>query len=139
LRALRANARAARGVGIAARPLQLLALVASAFVTSVVGSFVAQYRLRVDPAAMFGLALSFDIALLGCIAGPRWAWGPPIAALAYVLLGAIVPLHPPGAIGAAVLVVEGLLIVALARFRPDGAFAAPVRRVGSTPSAGSLA
>ncbi len=138
LRALRTNAMAARSVGIAGRPLQFLALIASAFVTSVAGSFFAQYAMGVSPQADFVLAHSLDIALIGSVAGSASAWAAAPAALVYVLLAKYVPLHPAGTLGDVVLVAEGLLIVLIARVSPRGVFGgalvrpargAPVRRV----------
>ncbi len=134
LRALRTNPAAAGGTGIAATPPRLLALVASAFVTSVAGSFFAEYRLGVDPHAMFALSLSFDIALIGIIAGPASAWGPPLAALVYVLLGKVAPLHPPGWLGVSVLMVEAVIVVLLANRYPDGVWPAFVRSPRMMPT-----
>ena len=138
LRAVRTNALAARSVGIAGRPLQLLALIASAFVTSVAGSFSAQYALGVSPQATLALALSLDIALIGSVAGSASVWAAPAVALVYVLLAKYVPLHPAGTLGDVVLVAQGLLIVLIARVCPRGVFggglvrparSVPVRRV----------
>ena len=123
LRALRSNAVAARASGVAARPLQLLALVAGAFITSVAGSFFAEYRVAVDP-QMLALGLSLDIALIGALAGPASLWGAPFVALLYVLLAGFVPLHPPGALGAGVLVVEAALVLLVAHYFPRGMLAA---------------
>lgn len=134
LRALRTNAVAARSIGIAARPLQLSALVASAFVTAVAGSFFAQYRLAVDPHTFFALSLSLDVALIGIVAGPASAWGAPLAALIYAVVASVVPLHPAGPLGDSVLVVEGALIVAIALLRPNGLFGAGAAR-RSAPAA----
>lgn len=120
LKAVRTNPVAARSVGVAAWPAQLVALVASAFVTSVAGSLFAQYALGVDPHMAFALSRGLDIALIGLVAGPASPWGAPLAAVAYVLVGQVVPLHPAGAFGQAVMFLEGSLIVALAVFRPNG-------------------
>jgi branched-chain amino acid transport system permease protein len=128
LRALRTNSAAARSVGVSPLPPRLLALIASAFVTSVAGSFVAQYALAVSPHAVFALSLSFDIALIGVIAGPASAWGAPLAGLVYALVAKVVPLHPAGAGGAIVLVAEGVAVALIALRFPQGLFAARWRR-----------
>ena len=95
----------------------------SAFVTSVAGSFFAEYTLAVTPHLDVALALGFDIALLGAVAGSASPWGAPLAGVVYVVVAKTVPLHPPGAAGTAVLVVEGFAIVLIALLLPRGAFA----------------
>ncbi len=127
LRALRASPLAARSVGVRALPPRLAALAASAFFTSVAGSFFAEYTLAVSPHAMFALSLSLDIALIGIIAGPGSAWGAPAAGLVYALVAKALPLHPAGAGGAAVLVAEGVAIMLIALLRPQGVFAPRLR------------
>ncbi len=131
LRALRDNPAAARGVGIEALPPRLAALAASAFFASVVGSFCAEYALGVAPHAMFALSLGFDIALIGVVAGSGSAWGAPAAGLVYALVMKIVPLHPPGPVGAALLLLEGGLIVFIALVRPRGVLYAGFRRAAT--------
>jgi branched-chain amino acid transport system permease protein len=134
LRALRANPAAAGSVGVRAFPPRLITLVASAFVTSVAGSLFAQWALAVSPHAFFALSLSFDIALIGVVAGPASVWGPPLAALVYVLIAKVVPLHPAGPAGMAVLALEGAAVVVIAFVRPDGIFAGEPPRSAITPS-----
>ena len=131
LRALRAGpatAGSARRAAGAALPSRFAALAMSAFVTSVAGSLFAQYTLAVSPHVMFGLPLSFDIALLGVIAGSASAFGPLFAGLVYVLATKAVTLHPAGIAGAVVLVAEGIAVVLVVLLRPQGLFALPQRR-----------
>jgi branched-chain amino acid transport system permease protein len=117
-----------RSVGIVALPPRLAALAASAFVTSVAGSFYAQYTLAVTPHLMFGLPLAFDIALLGAAAGSVSPWSALLAGLIYALAAKAIDLHPAGGAGTAVLIAEGTIIVLLALLRPQGVFALPRRR-----------
>jgi branched-chain amino acid transport system permease protein len=125
LRALRASPATAASVGVAALPPRLAALAVSAFVTSVAGSLFAQYTLAVSPHAVFGLSLSFDIALLGVVAGSASPFGPLFAGLVYELVMKVVTLHPPGPAGAVVLIAEGMLVVLVVLLRPQGLFALP--------------
>jgi branched-chain amino acid transport system permease protein len=120
LRALRTNPAAARGVGVRALPPRLIVLTAMAFVTSVAGSLFAEYARGVTPPSMFALGLSFDIALIGAIAGTASSFGPALAGLVYAIVAKFVPLHPPGAAGVAVLAVEFAAIVALTLLRLPG-------------------
>jgi branched-chain amino acid transport system permease protein len=123
LRALRASPPVARSVGVRALPPRLIALAVSAFFTAVAGSFFAEYVLAASPHAMLALSLSFDIALLGSVAGSAPPWGAPLAGLVYVLATKFVPLHPAGAAGAAVLIAEGTAVAFIALVRPAGAVA----------------
>jgi branched-chain amino acid transport system permease protein len=127
LRALRASPAIAASVGISGLPPRLAALAVSAFVTSVAGSLFAQYTLVVSPHAVFGLPLSFDIALLGIIAGSTSPFGPLVAGLGYALTAKLVTLHPAGVAGAAVLIVEGMLVVLVTVLRPGGLLRVPWR------------
>jgi branched-chain amino acid transport system permease protein len=129
LRALRAAPSAARSVGVAPLPPRLAVLAASAFVTSVAGSFFAQYTLAVSPHLVFGLPLAFDIALLGAAAGSISPWAALPAGLVYALATKAVPFHPPGTAGAAVLVAEGAIIVLVTLLRPQGGFGSRRRGV----------
>lgn len=137
LRALHANLAAARSVGIRALPPRLIALAVSAFVTSVAGSFFAEYTMAVTPRVDVALALGFDIALIGAVAGTASPWGAPLAGLMYVLIAKAVPLHPAGAAGTAVLVIEGFAIVLIALLRPRGAFALSPPRRAAAAAAGN--
>ena len=129
LRALRAAPSAARSVGVAPLPPRLAVLAASAFVTSVAGSFFAQYTLAVSPHLVFGLPLAFDIALLGVVAGSISPWGALPAGLVYALATKAVAFHPPGTAGAAVLAAEGAIIVLVTLLRPPGVFGSRRRGV----------
>jgi branched-chain amino acid transport system permease protein len=120
LRAVRDSPPAARGVGVAALPSRLIVLAASAFFTSVVGSFCAEYALGVTPHATFALSLAFDIAFIGVVAGATAPWGAPLAGLVYALVAKLVPLHPQGPLGMAILVIEGAAIVFIVLARRDG-------------------
>jgi branched-chain amino acid transport system permease protein len=111
LRALNADPVATRGLGIAAFPPRFLALVVSAFVTSVAGSLLAEYSLGVN-AQVFAFSLACDIALIGIVAGTASAWGAPLAGALYALVARSVALHPAGPVGAVVLVVEIALVIA---------------------------
>jgi branched-chain amino acid transport system permease protein len=128
LRALRTNPAAARGAGVRALPPRLLVLTAMAFVTSVAGSLFAEYARGVTPPSMFALGLSFDIALIGAVAGTAAPWGPALAGLMYAVVAKVVPLHPPGAAGVAVLAAEFAAIVAFALLRAPGGIRARLRR-----------
>ncbi|GAC1591202.1 MAG: branched-chain amino acid ABC transporter permease [Candidatus Velthaea sp.] len=77
--ALRENEDAAQALGIDGFRLKLTATLLSAFMTAIVGSFYAQYRLFFEP-SIFASSLSTQIALFAIIGGLGTVWGPLLGA-----------------------------------------------------------
>ena len=118
--AIREEEDAARALGVRVLRLKLLAIVISAFFTSLIGTFYAQYTLWVEPPYAFSLELSIQFALMVIIGGLGTWVGP--------LLGAalITPLNPfqRAWLGAAAsglyLVFYGLVLVLVVLFMRQG-------------------
>jgi branched-chain amino acid transport system permease protein len=85
--ALRENEDAAQALGIDGLRVKLTATLLSAFMTALVGSFYAQYRLFFEP-SIFATSLSTQIALFPIIGGLGTVWGPLIGAAILVPLTA---------------------------------------------------
>ncbi|GAC1659738.1 MAG: branched-chain amino acid ABC transporter permease [Candidatus Elarobacter sp.] len=85
--ALRENEDAAHALGIDGLRVKLTATLLSAFMTALVGSFYAQYRLFFEP-SIFAASLSTQIALFPIIGGLGTVWGPLIGAAILVPLTA---------------------------------------------------
>jgi branched-chain amino acid transport system permease protein len=85
--ALRENEEAAHALGIDGLRVKLTATLLSAFMTALVGSFYAQYRLFFEP-SIFATSLSVQIALFPIIGGLGTVWGPLIGAAILVPLTA---------------------------------------------------
>ncbi len=83
--ALRENADAAQALGIDGLRVKLAATLLSAFMTALVGSFYAQYRLFFEP-TIFATSLSTQIALFAIIGGLGTVWGPLLGAAILVPL-----------------------------------------------------
>jgi|SRR5579872_2897387 len=83
--AIRENEDAAQALGIDALRVKLAATLLSAFMTALVGSFYAQYRLFFEP-TIFATSLSTQIALFAIIGGLGTVWGPLIGAAILVPL-----------------------------------------------------
>ncbi len=127
--ALRENQDAAQALGIDGTRVKLAATLLSAFMTALVGSFYAQYRLFFEP-SIFATSLSVQIALFAIIGGLGTVWGP--------LLGAaiLVPLTSElqSALGSALpgidALIYGAVLVLAILFAPDGVIAL-VRRLAA--------
>jgi branched-chain amino acid transport system permease protein len=83
--ALRENGDAAQALGIDGVRVKLIATLLSAFMTALVGSFYAQYRLFFEP-TIFASSLSIQIALFAIIGGLGTIWGPLLGAALLVPL-----------------------------------------------------
>ncbi len=120
LQTARANPRAARAIGITILPQRLLVVAAAAFFTAVLGAFSAELARAVDPHATFGFALAVDIALIGAFGAVQPLFGTFAAALVYVVVSSVLPFHPPGIAGGAVIGLEALLVLAVTLAGWDG-------------------
>ena len=74
--AVREREDAARAVGVNAVRAKLVAVMVSAFLTSLVGSFQAMYLTFIDPSSVFSLELSIQIAMFALIGGLGTVFGP---------------------------------------------------------------
>jgi branched-chain amino acid transport system permease protein len=118
--AIREEEDAARAVGVPVLRMKLGAAAASAFLTSLVGTYYAQYVLWIEPAHTFSLDVSVQLSLMVIIGGLGTLLGPIIGA------GLIVPLNMflRAWLGAAVsglyLVIYGLALVVVVLFARQG-------------------
>jgi len=78
LRALREDEDAAEASGVGATRSKLYAMMVSAFVTALGGTFYAQYLIFVDPDIVFSLHFSIQLAMLAIIGGVGSVAGPVI-------------------------------------------------------------
>jgi len=74
--AVREREDAALAVGVNATQVKLKAVMISAFLTSLVGSFHGMYLTFIDPASAFSLELSIQIAMFALIGGMGTVFGP---------------------------------------------------------------
>lgn len=80
LAAIRENEEAAESLGIDTMKLKLIAIGISAFLTSLGGTFYAQYYQHFEPEEVFGVYRSFEIFLPVILGGGGNVIGPPIGA-----------------------------------------------------------
>jgi branched-chain amino acid transport system permease protein len=135
LLALRENEAAARASGVAAERSKITALVLSAMLCALGGSFYAQYTLFVEPQSMFGMGLSLEIVLFAIVGGIGTVFGPAIGALAlYAVAEVTRHLVSLGQSGNFHLIVYALILVVVVMFFPEGLAGAWRRRRSRGPS-----
>lgn len=81
LRAIRDSEEAAVASGIAMRRYKLIALLISAFFTSVGGTLMTQYVMYIEPTSVFNMAFSVDLPLMALLGGIGTVTGPIIGAM----------------------------------------------------------
>lgn len=120
LEAIRDNEDAAVAAGIAAPRYKLVALLLSAFLTSVGGTLMAQYILYIEPSTVFSVSFSVDLPLMAILGGIGTIAGPVIgAAIALPLREFLV--EALGHAGAGThLIVYGLMLVVIVVVLPHG-------------------
>jgi branched-chain amino acid transport system permease protein len=119
-RAIRDNERAALAIGIDVLRYKMLAMVISAFLTALAGTFYAQYLLYVDPQTFAGLNITVEIILFTVVGGSGTVWGPLLGPLLLVPLGEVLRTAFGGQTSAAHLLIYGVLLVLVIRFSPGG-------------------
>jgi branched-chain amino acid transport system permease protein len=123
LAGVREDENAAEALGIDSRRLKVLAIATSACLTSMLGTFWAQYIGFVEPTYVFSFDLSIRFALMTIIGGTATAVGPFLGAgLILVMesyLRATLSGGPAGQ-SAIYLVVYGVLLIVVVRFLPQG-------------------
>lgn len=143
--ATRERESAARAAGVGTVRVRLTAVAVSAALSAMVGTFHAMYLTYIEPAAMFSLQFSIQIAMFALIGGIGTVWGP--------LLGAVllVPIteFARGALGAEAIglhgFVYGVVLMLVVLFLPNGImgvvhrFAGSRGDVSSTDQAGPVA
>lgn len=109
---------AARG-GIDVSRQKLLALMASAAVCAVAGTFYAQFMLFIDPGAVLGITLSVQIVLMAVLGGMRSFLGGTVGALLLVPLSQFLSERLSGVAGVD-LIIYGAILVLLMLYMPYG-------------------
>jgi branched-chain amino acid transport system permease protein len=120
LRAIKAGDRAARSLGVPVRRYKLYALMLSAAFTSVAGSLYALMVGFVDPESGLGILISIEMLIIAALGGAGTLFGPLIGAIILVPLQNTTNSLFGGSGSGAAYVIYGLVIMALARFRPGG-------------------
>lgn len=119
LTAIRNDEESARALGVDTTRFKLLALMISAAMTAIGGTFYAQYGLYINPEKVFGVPLSVQIAVVCIIGGRGTVLGPLLGALLLVPTEELARQITGGLVGADVLV-YGAVLMAVIYFEPRG-------------------
>jgi len=142
--AIREEQDAAQSLGVDVARYKLYALVASAAITTLGGTFYAQYVLYVEPASTMSLLISLEICFVAILGGIGTLWGPVLGAFVIVPLtellraylsgrmvldmsglagggiGAWLEYYARGGGGNLDILAYGLVSMLIARYRPTG-------------------
>jgi len=119
LMAIREDEDVAQALGINVFKIKFLALVLSAALTALAGTFYAQYTLYIDPPSMLGMMCSIDPVIVCIIGGMGTAWGPLTGSIIFVGFMEIANSVFKGGFGGH-LVLYGLLLMAVIIIFPRG-------------------
>jgi branched-chain amino acid transport system permease protein len=122
LRAIKDDPDGARSVGVNIQKYKLYAFCLSAVLTSICGTFYAQYVLYIDPPSTFGLMISIDLCIISLIGGLGKLFGPVVGAFVFIPLIELTRVYL-GSEGQGIdLMLYSALMIALAILRPQGLF-----------------
>ena len=136
--AIREDETASEALGVDSFRYKLTALVLSAFLTGMSGTFYAFYFLSLQPNTVFGIPLSVEITLRAIVGGSGTLLGPILgsflltplaeASRTYFARGGLTGMH---------LIVYGLLLVGVVLFLPQGIYPYLRRVVGGGRRSGA--
>ncbi|RJF96950.1 branched-chain amino acid ABC transporter permease [Noviherbaspirillum cavernae] len=130
-RAIREDEDAARALGVPTLQLKILAVVISAIMTSIGGSFYALLSGSLFPDTMMGMRFSIEIVIAPIIGGLGTLFGPIVGALFVVPLGEFSN-HVAQSTGiyGLNLLIHGALLLVVVCFMPEGLWPAIAKRFG---------
>jgi branched-chain amino acid transport system permease protein len=122
LTALKENEDGARALGINTYRCKLIALVLSAFLTALIGSFFAQYLTFIEPESEFSLGLSIGLTLSVMIGGIGSAMGPVIGAFIITPLQELLRVYISGEYQGLQNIIYGIVLVVVVICIPQGIY-----------------
>jgi len=120
LTALKENEDGARALGINTYQSKLIALMISAFLTALIGSFFSQYLTFIEPESEFSLGLSIAISLPVMIGGIGTAIGPVIGAFIITPLQELLRVYISGEYQGLQNIIYGIILVVVVISIPQG-------------------
>lgn len=123
LAAIREDEGACEALGVNTFKVKMLAMIVSAFLTGIGGTFYAYYLFSLQPNAVFGIPLSVDIIIRPIVGGAGTLLGPILGSFILTPLGEFSRLYfSQGGWTGGHLIVYGLLLVVVVLFFPQGAY-----------------
>ena len=123
LRAIKDDPDGARSLGINIRKYKMIAFSISAVLTSVCGTFYAQYVLYIHPSSTMDLMMSIHLCIIVLIGGLGKLFGPVIGAFVFIPLTELTRVYLGSAGQGIDMILYSLLIIILAIWRPNGLWA----------------
>jgi branched-chain amino acid transport system permease protein len=120
LAAIREDEDAAQALGIDAARYKLVAVLLSAFLTALGGTFYAQYIFYIEPFQTFSLDFSVLLAMMAIIGGIGTVWGPVAGAFLVTPLQEILQAQLGGALQGLHLVIYGTVLILVVILLPQG-------------------
>ena len=122
-RAIKEDPDGARSLGVNIQRYKMIAFSISAIITSICGTFYAQYVLYIHPTSTMDLMMSIQLCIICLIGGLGKLYGPVIGAFVFIPLTELTRVYM-GSEGQAVdLMIYSMLIIILAIWRPQGLWA----------------
>jgi branched-chain amino acid transport system permease protein len=119
-RAIKNDPDAARSLGIDLTKYKLIAMIISAALTAMAGTFYAQYLLFIDPHTVLTLMLSIQMCLIPVLGGTGTIAGPIIGSCILIPMAEYTRVYLAGKVSGLHLFLYGLLIIVFAVFQPAG-------------------
>jgi branched-chain amino acid transport system permease protein len=120
LKAIREDPDAARSLGISITRYKLYAMMISAALTAIAGTFYAQFVLYISPNTVYALLFSIQMCLVAVLGGTGTLVGPIIGAAILIPMAEYTRVYLAGRAGGLHLVVYGLLIMLISIYQPAG-------------------
>jgi branched-chain amino acid transport system permease protein len=118
--AIRENEELAQASGIPVMKIKLIAMSLSAVLTSLAGTFYAQYICFIDPPSVFGLGVSVDLLIPAIVGGLGNLFGPVLGAFIVIPIGELVRGRLGGGTGGLHLMIYGLFLIVVILFMRKG-------------------
>jgi branched-chain amino acid transport system permease protein len=119
-RAIKNDPDAARSLGVNLTRYKLIAMMISAALTAMAGTFYAQYLLFIDPHTVMPLMLSVQVCLIAVLGGTGTLAGPILGAAILIPMAEYTRVHLAGKVSGLHLFIYGFLIMVIAVFQPAG-------------------
>ncbi len=120
LRAIKNDPEAARSLGVNLSRYKLIAMIISAALTAMAGTFYAQYVLFIDPFTVLPLMLSIQMCLIPVLGGTGTIAGPLLGAAILIPMAEYTRVYLAGKVSGLHLFIYGFLIIVIAVFQPAG-------------------
>jgi len=118
--AIRENEDLARASGIHVLKYKLVAISLSAVLTSLGGTFYAQYICFIDPPSVLGMGVSVDILIPAIVGGIGTLFGPIVGAFVVMPIAEIARSYLGGGTGGIHLIIYGLFLIIVIVFMRTG-------------------